>query len=421
MEVVQALDVLAAEGALVWELGEVPTPAVTVSGGGGYPDDVSRRGEPSAPECFEHAAYLAGGIQERLTYVWGVLAGEGAFGGGGGLKGLLELWPHLGDLGVDYVVEQVAGLVQHADELVEVCASREMASRIEPFSAYSRPSSTSLADSRDYLEVHNPRYEDEDVFRSWEESWSQGRTSTWYCLASERVDLEAVFPHADSTQLCWANGSWVGRGPWGWVISPDEHLYLFDPNMMRVKRGEGEWQVEKLTDMMQVKALTDIGAIVQLTHHSTPMAGSLVKGAGMMTVAGDGRVTGLNDTSGHYTPNPGETGIAVAILRRMGLSGNVPVTLKGSGNDPGHQDLRLSLNGDYDAVSVELPSGLAGDLGPHVDPYSAALKNRVMKELSRKVRTIEHTLDGAERLPRSEPGRGGSDGSASGYGTIGEL
>jgi len=82
----------------------------------------------------------------------------------------------------------------------------------------------------------------------------------------------------------------------GWVMDPDSgNVHTFDPAYTREADGK-----------------------TQYTHHSSPLAGGNVAGAGLMK-AKDGHITKVTDESGHYRPEAEYTYQAVNAMAERGL------------------------------------------------------------------------------------------------------
>jgi hypothetical protein len=100
----------------------------------------------------------------------------------------------------------------------------------------------------------------------------------------------------------------------------------------------------------------------QFTHHSTPLAGKPVAGAGHLK-ADDGRITEIHDDSGHYKPSADFTLQVVEQLEALGASMLDESAVDAKGNPPGpeqrkkYKDLKEradKLQQVYDAVCKKL-------------------------------------------------------------------
>lgn len=156
-------------------------------------------------------------------------------------------------------------------------------------------------------------------------------------------------------------------GTFGYVVDPsDGSLHLFDQAEAWVTKG-GEWVslagVDAQPDM--IRQAVARGEKVRSVHHSTPLAGRPVAGAGTLTVT-QGVITEISDRSGHYQPEAEYLWQTVEWLRAQGMDvASIDVTMIEKGATP-----ETVLKG----WQVELTRG---------NQAQAALKDKVHSDLDR--------------------------------------
>jgi hypothetical protein len=128
------------------------------------------------------------------------------------------------------------------------------------------------------------------------------------------------------------------NGTFGYVVDPSEgSIYTFDQGEGYVSKG-GDWIPLSGLDRNQVialiqKALTD-GEKVSYVHHSSPLAGQPVAGAGQLTVV-NGKITAINDESGHYKPEGEYLWQTITWLKQAGMPiDDIDVKLIAKGQEP---------------------------------------------------------------------------------------
>jgi len=138
-------------------------------------------------------------------------------------------------------------------------------------------------------------------------------TTTKYFSAKERRNAEVRFDQGVATGR---DGNAL-KSRKGFVIDPKTgKTYVFDDTS--TKKGK--------------KTLA--------THHSSPLAGGAVAGAGHLHADGEGHIVKLDDQSGHYKPSAEVTHSAVQHLEAQGALER-PAT--DSGGDAGHRETRINL------------------------------------------------------------------------------
>ena len=149
-------------------------------------------------------------------------------------------------------------------------------------------------------------YTDEDREYGWRTNgdtaaakWTGMATDYHQDPASTKATIEGgVLKDAANTPM---------TGTFGYVINPkDAGLHTFDPTAVWIvkiadpnnrRKYTGTWPPPRAFWM-------SLGADEQVrsTHHTTPLAGEAVAGAGEVTAL-DGKITNVSNRSGHYKPN----------------------------------------------------------------------------------------------------------------------
>jgi hypothetical protein len=115
-------------------------------------------------------------------------------------------------------------------------------------------------------------------------------------------------------------------GTWGWVMDEATGYLLFFPaDEVTLQYPDG--RVEVLTRDVGVprwRAAQARGVVLVRTHHTTPVAGMPVTGAGIMTLQ-DGWIVEVTDESGHYQPTAANEYEAVEGMVEQGASFQRPV------------------------------------------------------------------------------------------------
>ena len=177
----------------------------------------------------------------------------------------------------------------------------------------------------------------------------------------------------------------------GWVMSPDTgSIHTFDPGLSKQENGKR-----------------------QTTHHSSPLAGGNVAGAGMMTVK-DEHITEITDESGHYRPEGEYTYQAVNEMAKRGLLDREANSSERDDHQsgPGNMSARVSLAGYAENDPRQQKGWLKDEEGISKDqltlPYQAFLQTRgnerqarakvsMQQELLAKVPEVGATAEGQGR------------------------
>jgi hypothetical protein len=121
-------------------------------------------------------------------------------------------------------------------------------------------------------------------------------------------------------------------GRWAWVVDEQTgYLLLFDPHFTEATSPEGV--TGPVASRRDVPSLLSLGYKVRSAHHTTPVAGMPVKGAGMVTLD-HGRIVEITDESGHYRPDAAQQFMALQELIKQGYdldSAKVMLTGRGGG------------------------------------------------------------------------------------------
>ena len=204
-------------------------------------------------------------------------------------------------------------------------------------------------------------YEGEDVRAG---AWRNKRNPDETNIVTEYEDRGTLDERAgqadDEGRLLDADGQLVADGSWGWVIDEETRaLLLFNPSSAMWTAPDGSTTRGQGQNLLQ---LLRAGYRVQATHHTTPVAGMPVVGAGMMQVSG-GYIVELTDESGHYQPDAGKQYAALQSLVDQGFSvEDARVRLTGNamaGRPTGKQewiDEAVSANPGFPTGDVSLRS-----------------------------------------------------------------
>lgn len=105
------------------------------------------------------------------------------------------------------------------------------------------------------------------------------------------------------------------RDKYIWVMDQDGEMTLANPKaeMQRISPGS-QITDSRSADSLDIQAAENFARV----HHTSLSGGEDVAAAGEMRIAG-GRLTYLNNKSGHFCPSPGQTGQAIRELYRRGL------------------------------------------------------------------------------------------------------
>lgn len=207
---------------------------------------------------------------------------------------------------------------------------------------------------------------------------------------------------SDDGRVLDANGAPVS-GSWGWVIDEQTgYLMLFDPRAGEATSPEGV--TGPLADLGGLRQLLQRGFTVRATHHTTPVAGMPVVGAGMITLD-QGRITQITDESGHYRPDAVQQWHAMQELVGRGVDLDAArIQLTGremAGNRPtdkqGWIDAAQQTNPDFPTGDVSLTPEQFAQTGG--DEYQIRMK----QALNEQIRGRGETPAAAEGTGTAEP------------------
>ena len=199
----------------------------------------------------------------------------------------------------------------------------------------------------------NPMYEGESERQAWRSKANPDGTSmtTFYASDEERAGMAAT---VDQGLLRDGSGAAL-EGQFGWVMDPsDGSLYVFEETAVYgFMRGTGD---RMGMDVASALAALKSGAVqrIAMSHHSTPLAGRPVAGAGVMVVSG-GQISSINDTSGHYRGEAEFLHQSLTELEGQGINlSSTEIQLGGAdlGGRPGKKWLSDTPELDQEAVSL---------------------------------------------------------------------
>lgn len=220
------------------------------------------------------------------------------------------------------------------------------------------------------------KYQDEDKQLGWRTSNEDDKgldtITTRYERSAEARDASQVKVGAGG-KLDTAQGG-GDKSTLGYVMDPTTgKLHTFDPARIDVVGEDGSLTPDQTSNFRMHRAE---GRKLQTTHHTTPLAGAAVAGAGMVELK-DGAVKQISDESGHYAPTAEHTHQTVRTMAEQGLALQRPA-MDEDGNE-GVKSAKVKLTG-YDQIRGQGK----GWLGEHADkgmyqkdlelPYQAFLQ-----------------------------------------------
>ncbi|MFP4514283.1 MAG: hypothetical protein ACLFRV_15175, partial [Acidimicrobiales bacterium] len=254
------------------------------------------------------------------------------------------------------------------------------------------------------LDVDSPEFA-----QRWEERRNSDRMTTHYDT-TERERERSRLKEKGNGKVKTTHKTRHGpeHGHTGWVMDPDSgNVHTFDP--LRTTKHGGK---------------------TQTTHHSSPLAGKPVAGAGMMKFE-DKHISEITDESGHYRPEGEYTYQAVKQMASRGLldrtASEDEVDFHEAG--PGNLSAKVSLAGFKENDPRQQKGWLEHEQGIDKDeltlPYQAFLQTRgnerqarakksTLQELTQKTPKVGED-PGAKALRKA--GSGASSLSSSGNGS----
>ncbi|WP_157596741.1 PARP domain-containing protein [Streptacidiphilus rugosus] len=215
----------------------------------------------------------------------------------------------------------------------------------------------------------------------WKDAAITGRFAHLY-LDESNYQLMMVEPSANGAveQTVFKDMQAAGRRPYpkgkyGWVVSNSapETFFLFNEQVAEITIVKGDvvtvesefvafddqWQkMQSLKEAMERGEIDDW--YIKVAHHSTPVAGRNVTGAGEITIGERGAIMELNNKSGHYKPDEKSMKNSVKALQELGYdmtgekSGKSPlITLQGAFDLQGNATQKVTLTG---AQYLSVPS-----------------------------------------------------------------
>jgi hypothetical protein len=136
-------------------------------------------------------------------------------------------------------------------------------------------------------------------------------------------------------------------GTFGWVVDEDTGYLLFlPPDQIIVHFPDGHDEALTRAEFIARKAeLRSIQATYEKIHHTTPVAGMPVTGAGIMELQ-DGWIVSVSDESGHYRPTAENQYNALVSLEEQGYALERPVDAADSPDGvAGYRGTTVSLTG----------------------------------------------------------------------------
>jgi hypothetical protein len=137
------------------------------------------------------------------------------------------------------------------------------------------------------------------------------------------------------------------HGTFGWVVDEQTGYLLFlPPDQIVVHFPDGHDENLTRAEFVSRRAeLASIGATYERIHHTTPVAGMPVTGAGIMELQ-DGWIVSVSDESGHYRPTAENQYNALVALEEQGYALERPVSAADSPDGvAGYRGTTVSLTG----------------------------------------------------------------------------
>lgn len=243
-----------------------------------------------------------------------------------------ELYDQLGDDGVELEPNELEGvfeLFEQADRDATAADDARVAEqrrvdevREKIFAKLRRPAGAPYANGPAGSATRKAAYRHEQHMAGSTRMPQSPTSPQWTTVYEPRdtIDERATKPGemktAQAGLVLDAAGTPV-HGTWGWVMDADTgKLLLFDPNAAVAIAPDNTRVAIKASEIHdKIRA----GYRVEAVHHTTPVAGMPVTGAGLITLD-QGRITELSDQSGHYQPGADQQSQALEALIRQGYS-----------------------------------------------------------------------------------------------------
>lgn len=351
--------------------------------------------------------------------------------------------PHGSDLATTLARLKAALDKEHARVVQQMAKSRQLAAKRRAIQKriVKAPAADQHGKKFDWVGKDGPlqgkakgaKYEDEDKKFGWrKDTWTtqrgrdDPRIATAYETSAEDRRKSAVTVSDDGGKLKQHDGTPLetGNGQLGWAMDPKTgRMHTFKLGRLdRVDPATGK-TVERDTAMRTQEILRK-GDYARIAHHTTPLAGADVAGAGAIQAEG-GAITRITDESGHYTPEAEYTHQAVKHLSDSGAkmqSGgedlrSAQVSLTGYNNLTGAG--KRWIQDENDAVEQSnLPAQdkearrmYEGNLAL---PYQAFLTSHGNERQMRLKQTLTNQI--SDKVPKTKPAaESNEDAGYSGY------
>jgi hypothetical protein len=233
--------------------------------------------------------------------------------------------------------------------------------------------------------ARKPIYEGEDVRNGvWRSGEAGANLDTRVTRYEDRSTIGERAAQQDEGLVVDAQGDPID-GAYGWVIDQQSGaLLLFDPSDNQFFAPDGsEYFKPSYVDMFD---LLRQGYRVRGIHHTTPVAGMPVTGAGMMELS-FGQITKITDESGHYRPDGAQQYDAVSSLQaqnydldeaKIRMTGNV--TTGRPTDKAGWINAAAATNPDFPTGDVDLQANQFLQTGG--DEYQIRMKQALNQEIN---------------------------------------
>jgi hypothetical protein len=236
-------------------------------------------------------------------------------------------------------------------------------------------------------------YEAEDTRTGQWRSRPYADTTLVTTIYDDRETLEERVSESDAIgRVLDATGQPVD-GKWGWVIDQQTGaLLLFDPSAaVAIAADETETRINPKDAWGWIRQ----GYTIRTVHHTTPIAGMPVTGAGMITLR-HGVITELTDESGHYRPTADQQYAAVQALTDQHYNleeAKIRLTGSDAGGRPTDKTGWLTEAGDTNEYfpTGDVSLGVTQFEQSRGDEYQIRMKSALGEELKAKVPKVPAT------------------------------
>jgi hypothetical protein len=207
--------------------------------------------------------------------------------------------------------------------------------------------------------TRKPEYEGEETKIGWRAGEGAAEvvrnSDRWVTKYEDPATIDQRRARSENKLVVDAAGAPI-HGTWGWVIDQKTGaLLLFKGEVIAIRDDE-----RKTITTAEVMTHIGKGYNVVATHHTSPVAGMPVTGAGELTLE-MGQIVSINDASGHYRPEAPQQYKAMRKLDEQGYDleqAKIGLTGRTMGSRPtdkaGWIDAAASTNPNFPSNDVKL-------------------------------------------------------------------